>query len=614
MWHAIFTPGPWGRGHGPIQQVPCAPESLHTRLGLFLCEIQGESSTAIPALLQLLRDGIKLAVGDFESSFVPVLLFLTRLAVRCLTIIRSADSNPSVLRQTCARDLDAWLEEAYTILLRWQEEASITSRKDAECAFHAHMAMAAWTCVDHVGTVESQGGLSLQMAQRLLSSVAFVKTWRAVGDLSLASDGDIDDDNGSSGGSSDDDDSEPNTSDAKRQPDSDLDGPKEGMSLGVSDQEVFWLAQHRSWAMQSFLEQLHSDPQLGPVKLATMLTAAIRTATGEADVTWQPAEPNDLQTGAKMINGHFVSFTDAKGTFAVHLQSLSVTYKSKRLKPVPDLIARHPDFLAFFKGPVPHCATLSHLSERHEVFIPKGQTKVTWWREPPNYLRFPGCPLPPGSGRGGDEQVVESSHPYQTGESLQKTLTFREDVDAIKIRFDERSKIRQFYDSVSLSWTDKSTGDVQQVQYYPECEFDETPCFAELTIHAASVDITWESLAVGEADGNWGFRLVAQELESDAGKALEFNGTLYGGSPEREYRYGQEPPGDVPWLSSLLDPVLYSALTELPATDPTRRQWMEFSGRHEGPKDASQLTYLLPAEDVTGDVVLLLSRSEVAES
>ena len=91
--------------------------------------------------------------------------------------------------------------------------------------------------------------------------------------------------------------------------------------------------------------------------------------------------------------------------------------------------------------------------------------------------------------------------------------------------------------------------------------------------------------------------MAVTEIKDDAGKAVEFNGTLYGGvfdtsgaltanptllltptltihhnpegkpltliggSPDREYRYGDSSPKDIPWLSAVLDPVLYYALT-----------------------------------------------------
>ena len=90
--HVLFAPGAWGNAASltvdHVKTAPCEPEVLVTSRGILTAELERSPAAALRPLLRLLEDGLRLAVGDFRSSFVPVLLFLVRLTGRVLAHIR----------------------------------------------------------------------------------------------------------------------------------------------------------------------------------------------------------------------------------------------------------------------------------------------------------------------------------------------------------------------------------------------------------------------------------------------------------------------------------------------------------------------------------------------
>ena len=65
----------------------------------------------------------------------------------------------------------------------------------------------------------------------------------------------------------------------------------------------------------------------------------------------------------------------------------------------------------------------------------------------------------------------------------------------------------------------------------------------------------------GNDDESWGFRSSAPLNEINLDEPFEFNGIAYGGCNDRIYKYDNSSPTDIPWLSSILDPVIHAELT-----------------------------------------------------
>ena len=197
---------------------------------------------------------------------------------------------------------------------------------------HAHLALLAWPCQS-----DKSKERTMNVAKRLLGSCAFVNTWNALGEASEM-------------GSS----QEMNAND---------------FEIGVSEQEVFTLVQHRRQLLQDFCRGLNND------ELRELLEHAIRTTTGELKLQWSGTPDQCLQKSRKTSS--LFSFVDSDGMFVVDLQFAAVTYKSSTLQPVPDLIARHSEFYDFYGGKI-HCL-LYLICHRQQVFVPKGQKLLSYW-------------------------------------------------------------------------------------------------------------------------------------------------------------------------------------------------------------------------------------------
>ena len=470
--------------------------------------------------------------------------------------------------------LSVWLSRATELLQKWQTEAAKAQHKPAECAFHAHLAIQTWPLLD-----ERSAGCNDDAAKRFLGSTAFVNTWNSIGDV------------------------EPSREDASA-------SDTKSFLLGVSDQEVFTLIQKKMQLLQNFCRSQGND------ELRELLEHAIRTTTGESELLWNGAPCDCVNKSSN--SGTLFSFRDIDGMFVVDLQFMSVTYKSSTLQPVPDLIARHPDFYAYYRGKIPHCATLSHLSHRQQVFVPKGQKLLSYWKTTSAWVNGPGCPGPRGDGGNKAQTFSCRKHPYPDNDSQRETIKFGGKCDTIIIEWSDNTSTEAKYDVVTLSWTDIETGDRKEVSMSGKkvkSEWDGFEAslgeFRNMKIHPkyGRVSLKWESDGSGQDDKNfWGWQMTASAVPNLDGVPLVFAGITYGGSDDRIYRYGRSSPGDIPWLSEVIDPVLFSELAEPVKNNPSTFDWKEISD-----VKANELTYLLPSrEDVQnsdGNRVTLLSQS-----
>ena len=145
----IFVPGRWGifsltEGKN-LKKVPCDPQILHTQHGYLVAELERGPSITLASFLKLLQGGKKLAVGDYQSSFVGVLLFLLRLNVKMLMFIADVRSSGASSEMDVLNVYDAklrkWMLECLVIVQQWLEEAESDSASADSSKFHAHIAM-----------------------------------------------------------------------------------------------------------------------------------------------------------------------------------------------------------------------------------------------------------------------------------------------------------------------------------------------------------------------------------------------------------------------------------------------------------------------------------------
>ena len=80
----LFEPRQWvpPQGRTKIEEIPTNAANLATPFGLLMNEVLFSPRATVEPLLQMLYNGVTLAVGNYASSFVEVFLFLIRIAVQ----------------------------------------------------------------------------------------------------------------------------------------------------------------------------------------------------------------------------------------------------------------------------------------------------------------------------------------------------------------------------------------------------------------------------------------------------------------------------------------------------------------------------------------------------
>ena len=181
------------------------------------------------------------------------------------------------------------------------------------------------------------------MASRLLSNASFVRTWHVA-----------------NGGSS-------NSNDSENQNEEKDAEENTASSLGVAEQEIYWLIQNKRIAMIDYLTYEAADEDIRQI-----LISAVQSTTGDSESykTWNAA---DISIGSdENKNGEIVTYRDERNMFSTDVQKCLVKYNQSTLQPVPEEICRHPDFKQVFGNTVPHSAELVDSTNLHSVEVVKG--------------------------------------------------------------------------------------------------------------------------------------------------------------------------------------------------------------------------------------------------
>jgi|TARA_B110000091_G_C13803128_1_gene471194 hypothetical protein len=143
----LFVPGRWGKinqndGRN-VEQVPCDPELLNTNHGYLVAELERGPLITLKSFHHLLVDGLKLSVGDYKSSFVSVLLFLFKTAIKMIAFIQDTivenTSNENDVLVKYDLILTKWMNEALVLIQKWLKEAEKDSAKHEASILHAHI-------------------------------------------------------------------------------------------------------------------------------------------------------------------------------------------------------------------------------------------------------------------------------------------------------------------------------------------------------------------------------------------------------------------------------------------------------------------------------------------
>ena len=329
-----------------------------------------------------------------------------------------------------------------------------------------------------------------------------------------------------------------------------------------------------------------------------ILISAVQSTTGDSESykTWNAA---DISIGSdENKNGEIVTYRDERNMFSTDVQKCLVKYNQSTLQPVPEEICRHPDFKQVFGNTVPHSAELVDSTNLHSVEVVKGNFLIEAWKDlaAGEHMFLPGCPK--SAYKVQEPKVIETkNHPYKGDAEIKGTVSFN-NVDCFFITFDPKCETKEFYANLEIEVV-KNDGEVQSFKYTGN-EYPKDP------VKIFGNKLTYDFSSITDNDDEyWGIRFTVTPLnQMKFDKPFTFNKVKYGGSEERIYKYDKESPGDIPWLSSVLDPVMHAELTD--DKDPRKIKWMKFqNGDMKDELLAKDMTFLLPVEEVSPDIAVV---------
>ena len=561
----LFVPGTWGQlnpNDGKnLETVPCNPLKLNTNLGYLMTELERGPAITLKSFHSLLLDGRKLAVGDYRSSFVNVLLFLLRLCMKVRLFIMNVLQKRSSAEEDCLLEYNEkfikWTNDAVVLLRVWLHEAQTENSKYEATVIHAHIAMTGW------GSVEQR--MTQEDIERIIPSCSFLRTWhvsRSGAGMNKKS----------KAGAADDADQEDD--------DKKADASKH---MGVCEQEMHWMIQSKRNDMLSYLKTTASDEDVKSLLLQTVQTT---TSDATSYTSWHCAngvQSNSIKNNASEIT----TYTDSDATFNIDVQRGRLSYQSSDFSPVPEDISRTYDFKRYFNNKIPHCASLIKSENLESVNVIKGNLLIESWKHLPkgSELEILGTPTS-GNRNAGDIQIIETEHPYPDSMERSGDIKFGSNAESMFLTFDPRCKTENNYDKLIIV---DSTG--KKLTFTGD-EFPSEP------VLLPGNSCHWKFTSDG-GNNAWGVRvLVKEKRKINESSKFNFAGSGYGGTG-RSWRYNQSPPSDLKWITPILNPIVHATLTNDPKNGRKKIQWKKFEIPGQEEKvTADKTLFLLPSERV----------------
>ena len=568
--HTLFVPGNWGSiaNDETLKTIPCKPEELTTKHGYLVAELERGPSITLRSFTLLLQDGKKLAVGDYRSSFVIVLLFLFRLNIKMIQFIvdvqKSGESSEEKVLVEYDGILRQWLDEALVLIRQWLVEAEEEAAHAFSCMFHAHIAMTVWTGSDEMDT---------ENCARLISSCSFLRTWHVC----------------QSGSGMDGFQTEEEKQKKKKEEKEEEKGGAEddaaksenlSQHMGLAEQEMFWLIESKRNATLSYI----SNTSVDEVKDVLLRTVIAATSDTKSYSSWNATNPKEEKNIIKNQAGDIITFMDDAGMFKIDVQKCCLSLQQSSFAPVSSEIARTSDFRHYFKNKIPHCAELLKSTYLNSVLIVSGNLLIESWATLPNgqetdILGAPndGLDLP-------ELLYYETEHPYTSNMKGKMQKFTVKDATSLIITFDERCVSEARYDYLCIIG-----GDLKLK--FDGKNFPDTP----VIIPGNTVSMGF----VSDASGNqWGVKLsIKGKKESKAGTKYTFGNEKFGGG-DRVWKYDESPPSDLMWMPEILDPVFHKTMT-VPPKGRGKYKWIEVTvGKSEKKVKLKATKFLLPVKKV----------------
>ena len=166
---AIFEPRDYALQMAPVLRVPVAQNErsvyLSTPMGLLHHEMSHAAESILNPLARLCSGVVALCTGNFDSRFVPILLFIVRVVTRIKMV--ASEHWPEG-----DGELKGFMHEDVPRLLRfWLAQAEVAEETALAVQFHSHLALL-------YGSNEIMDSDTIRL---YVCSVAYVVSWHSEG-------------------------------------------------------------------------------------------------------------------------------------------------------------------------------------------------------------------------------------------------------------------------------------------------------------------------------------------------------------------------------------------------------------------------------------------------
>lgn len=185
----LFSPGQWTGTYkneqAEVSVVPCVdPTHFNSSFGQLVNEIEHSPEAVLGPLTAILREVVEISLGDYQSGYVPLVLFMVRMAVYVegfVLAVLQQSKEPSGSSLSASEfvlsQIETYLDALTTIvrkdingiIQRWIREAELAHNSAIALRLHAHAALT------HKNL---QGrGMNTEQVSGLLGSISYVQTW-----------------------------------------------------------------------------------------------------------------------------------------------------------------------------------------------------------------------------------------------------------------------------------------------------------------------------------------------------------------------------------------------------------------------------------------------------
>ena len=178
----LFEPLAFAPEHTGAAVVPVPADQrdscLGTGYGILMNEVVYTPDAVLTPLIKVCTDAADLCIGDYDSKFVPLLLFVVRMAVRIESFFNhakatmEAEYRASSQTETLLQQLRKFLSQtAASLVTNWLRQAQAADDIKAATNTCTHLALI-------YGSVAS-GEFAHETAQAFMSAVSFVVSWHS---------------------------------------------------------------------------------------------------------------------------------------------------------------------------------------------------------------------------------------------------------------------------------------------------------------------------------------------------------------------------------------------------------------------------------------------------